>query len=494
MPQIPHSHSVDIERVVISAIIFDPRKFEEISDLLVPKDFIHIPHRNIFEVCLELFKQGLPLDENFIRNKVTANKKISDEEFLYIISTNPIANIEAYIKELKNTSIKRELNSLANVLREKSLDTIADSEEILDEVEREIYKISINNAQSDFRNSQEIVSSTIKKLEELKKRGNQILTGLDTGFKELNRLTTGFNKGELIVIGGRPSMGKTALALNMSQTILNHGRGVAIFSLEMPAEQLMLRMLSSMTSIPLQDLKIGNLDDKQWGELSRYSEIMASKNLFIDDGSALSISQLRSKLRKLKGKNQGIEITVIDYLQLMGNNNRRDMQRHEEISEISRGLKTLARELDIPIVALAQLSRSLESRDDKRPILSDLRESGAIEQDADVILFPYRDDVYRRRNENDKLAKLKKDGNDRAVRAYEDELRHAKEEEWKRGNVEQAEIIVAKNRNGETNTVKIQYKKIYTRFEDIASEGVGTSFTPTKIIDNSSDSINMIQI
>lgn len=473
--------SIDIERVVISAIIFDPKRFEEIADVLVPKDFIHIPHRSIFEFCLELLKKELPLDENFIRNEVVASKKIKEEEFLHIISTNPIANIEAYIKELKNASIKRELHSLANTLREKSLNGSINSEDILDEIEREVYKISINSTQSDFRNAQEIVQNTIARIYDLKKRGSNILTGLDTGFQELNRLTTGFNKGELIIIGGRPSMGKTALALNMAQTILNHdNNGVAIFSLEMPAEQLMLRLLSSMTLIPLQELKVGKLDDRQWEELSRCSDIMSSKNLFIDDGSALSINQLRSKLRKLKSKNQDIEIAMIDYLQLMGNNNRRDMQRHEEISEISRGLKTLARELDIPIIALAQLSRSLESRDDKRPILSDLRESGAIEQDADVILFPYRDDVYRRRNENDKLAKLKKEGNDKAAKAYEMELRQTKEEEWKKGGVEQAEIIVAKNRNGETNTVKIQYKKIYTRFEDIVLDSLAP-LTPTKL-------------
>lgn len=477
----PYDPSIDIERVIISAIIFDPKRFEEIADVLVPKDFIHIPHRSIFEFCLELLKKELPLDENFIRNEVIASKKIKEEEFLHIISTNPIANIEAYIKELKNASIKRELHSLANTLREKSLNGSVNSEDILDEIEREVYKISINSTQSDFRNAREIVQNTIARIRDLKERGSHILTGLDTGFKELNRLTTGFNKGELIIIGGRPSMGKTALALNMAQTILNHNNnGVAIFSLEMPAEQLMLRLLSSMTLIPLQELKVGNLDDRQWEELSRCSDIMSSKNLFIDDGSALSINQLRSKLRKLKSKNQDIEIAMIDYLQLMGNNNRRDMQRHEEISEISRGLKTLARELDIPIIALAQLSRSLESRDDKRPILSDLRESGAIEQDADVILFPYRDDVYRRRNENDKLAKLKKEGNDKAVKAYEMELRQIKEEEWKKGSVEQAEIIVAKNRNGETNTVKIQYKKIYTRFEDIALDS-SAPLTPTKL-------------
>ncbi|PAF44317.1 replicative DNA helicase [Helicobacter sp. 11S02596-1] len=480
MAEIPNSHTINIERVIIAFIIFDPAKFDEIVDLLEPKDFLHTPHRTIFEVCLDLFRQNLPLDEDFIRSKIPENKKISDEEFLYILSTNPIANIEAYIKELKNASIKRELHSLANALRERSLDSFSSTEEILDEIERKIYNISVKNTQGGFRDSHQVINSAVALIAELKARGNHYITGLNTGFEKLNRLTTGFNKGELIIIGARPSMGKTTLFLNMAQTILNHGKGVAVFSLEMPAEHLMLRMLSALSSIPLQDLKIGNLDEKQWEELSRCSDIMASKDLFIDDGSVLSINALRSKLRKLKSKNQNIEIAIVDYLQLMGNGNRRgDMMRQEEISEISRGLKTLARELEIPIIALSQLNRSLESRDDKRPILSDLRESGAIEQDADIILFLYRDDVYKRRNEKEKLAKLKKEGNDKALKAYEDELKRQREANHQ-GGIEPAEIIVAKNRNGETSTVKIQFNKAYTRFEDIANESE-IPYTPTKI-------------
>ncbi|PAF54285.1 replicative DNA helicase [Helicobacter sp. 13S00482-2] len=483
MAEIPNSPSINIERVVISSIIFDPSRFDEIKDLLEPKDFFHKPHRNIFEACLELFEQDLPLDEDLIRSKLFDGKKISDEEFLYIIATNPIANIEAYIRELKNASIKREVHSLANFLREKSLDISSNSEEILDDVERQIYNISTKNIQSDFRESEEIVKSTVGMIEMLKARGNNLLRGLDTGFRELNRLTTGFNKGELIIIGARPSMGKTALFLSIAEAILlKQGKGVAAFSLEMPAEQLMLRLLSSMGSIPLQDLKVGNLSDSQWSELTRCSELMSSKDFYIDDGSSLTVNQLRSKLRKLKSKNQNVEIAIIDYLQLMrGSSSRNEIPRHEEISDISRGLKTLARELDIPIIALSQLNRSLESRDDKRPMLSDLRESGSIEQDADVILFLYRDGVYRRKDEEHRLAKLKREGDDKK---YQDELqkiRRIREEENKNnGFGEPAELILAKNRNGEVRSIKIQYRGIYTRFEDIAQESE-SSYTPTKI-------------
>lgn len=483
MSEIPNSHNINIERVIISSIVFDPSKFEEIKDLLEPKDFSHKPHRSIFEVCLELFAQDLPLDEDFIRTRLLEGKKVSDEEFLYIISTNPIANIEAYIKELKNASIKREFHTLANFLREKSLDVGSSSEEILDDVERQIYNISIKNTQSDFRDSEQIAKSTIGMIEELKSRGNNVLRGLNTGFKELNRLTTGFNKGELIIIGARPSMGKTALFLSIAESILNHqGKGVAAFSLEMPAEQLMLRMLSSMGSIPLQDLKVGNLTDPQWSELTRCSDLISSKDFYIDDGSSLTVNQLRSKLRKLKSKNQNIEIAIIDYLQLMrGSSRRNEMARHEEISEISRGLKTLARELEIPIIALSQLNRSLESRDDKRPMLSDLRESGSIEQDADVILFLYRDSVYKKRDEEAQIARLKRDGDEKKLKEYEEKLKKIRELDHQNNSMgEKAELILAKNRNGEVRTIKIQYRGIYTRFEDIATEGE-TSYIPTKL-------------
>ncbi|PAF52117.1 replicative DNA helicase [Helicobacter sp. 13S00477-4] len=483
MPEIPNSQSIDIERIVISAIIFDSSKFEDFADLLEPKDFIHIPHRSIFEVCLSLFKQGLPLDEGFIRTKLPESK-ISNEEFLYILSTNPIANIEAYVKELKNASIKREFHALANSLREKSLDISASSEEILDEIERQIYILSVKNIQSDFRDSLQIISSTIEIIKEMKERGNNVLIGLNTGFKQLNEVTTGFNKGELIIIGARPGMGKTALFLSMAQTILNHGKGVAAFSLEMPAEQLMLRILSAMSSIPLQDLRRGNLDDEQWRELSRCSDIMSSKDLFIDDGGTLSINQLRSKLRKLKSKNPNIEIAIVDYLQLMKSGNKRgDTMRQEEISEISRGLKTLARELAIPIIALSQLNRSLESRDDKRPILSDLRESGAIEQDADIILFLYRENYYKEQSEKQRRAKLKRDGDEKALKAFEDELKRSAQEDFKTGKADEAEIIIAKNRNGETKTIKVRWNRAYTRFEDKALESE-IPYIPTKIDDS----------
>jgi replicative DNA helicase len=264
-------------------------------------------------------------------------------------------------------------------------------------------------------------------------------------------LTAGFGDGDLVIIAARPAMGKTSFCLNIAQKSLDDGKGVAIFSLEMPAEQLMLRMLSSKTSIPLQKLKIGDLSDSELTRLSEASDLLSSQLLFVDDNGMVNIHQVRAKLRKLKSQHPQISLAIIDYLQLMGSATSKE--RHLEVSEISRGLKLLARELQMPIIALSQLNRSLESRNDKRPMLSDLRESGAIEQDADLILFVYRDDVYRIREEKEKEKKAKAEGKE-----YKSTFFEKPEEE--------AEVIVGKNRNGPIGVANLIFQKSCTRFVD----------------------------
>jgi replicative DNA helicase len=295
----------------------------------------------------------------------------------------------------------------------------------------------------------EMVKSTIEHIHEMKKRGNSGVVGVDTGYGELNDLTTGFGEGDLIIIAARPAMGKTAFTLNLAQKALDDGRGVAIFSLEMPAEQLMMRMLSAKTSIPLQKLRVGDMDDDEWTRLTAASDEMAGQKLFVDDDGMLNIHQLRSKLRKLKSQHDEISLCVIDYLQLMNGSGGKD--RHLEVSEISRGLKLLARELSIPIIALSQLNRGLEARNDKRPMLSDIRESGSIEQDADMIMFVYRDDVYRMREEMEKEKKAKAEGQE-----YKSDFKEKIEEE--------TEIIVGKNRNGPIGVAHLIFQKKFTRF------------------------------
>jgi replicative DNA helicase len=304
----------------------------------------------------------------------------------------------------------------------------------------------------------------MKYIQEMKARGNNILVGVDTVFHELNKMTTGFGKGDLVIIAARPAMGKTSFILNTVNSLIMNQKGVAFFSLEMPAEQLMLRLLSIQTSIPLQKLRVGDLDNNQWSSLNGAIDKMNGAKLFVDDQGSLNINQLRSKLRKLKNQHPEIEIAVIDYLQIMSGVGKQD--RHIQVSEISRGLKMLARELNMPIVALSQLNRGLESRNDKRPMLSDIRESGSIEQDADIILFVYRDDIYLYKEEKEREKAAKADGKEYASQYVE------KEEE-------EAEIIIGKQRNGPTGHVKLIFQKKLTRFVDAPrySAGVETEYT-----------------
>ncbi len=297
-----------------------------------------------------------------------------------------------------------------------------------------------------------VTHDTLSYIEKMKKMGNKHLIGETTGFEALDRRTTGFNAGDLIIIAARPAMGKTALVLNMALKNVEAGKGVIFFSLEMPAEQLMLRMLSAKTSIPLQNLRKGDLDDQQWTNLSGAFDDLNTKKLFVDDGGSVNINQLRARVRKLaQNESNNIKLVIIDYLQLMQGTGNKD--RHQEVSDISRGLKMLAREMKIPIIALSQLNRGLENRPDKRPMLSDLRESGAIEQDADIIMFVYRDDVYKERDEARKEKEAKDKGED-----YKSKFINKPEEE--------AEVVIGKQRNGPIGTVKLNFQKALTRFVD----------------------------
>jgi len=267
-------------------------------------------------------------------------------------------------------------------------------------------------------------------------------------------MTSGFGEGDLIIIAARPSMGKTGLALNIALNVLKQDKGVAIFSLEMPAEQLMLRMLSAAGKIPLQDIRRGNLSDEEWSKLSEIADYFSSRALFVDDEGNINIHTIRAKLRKLKVQNPELSLAIIDYLQLISSDQR---ERHLAIAEISRSLKLLARELQIPIIALSQLNRALESRPNKRPMLSDLRESGAIEQDADIIMFIYRDDVYKALEAKQKQKEALEKGKSIEIDFQEKE-------------VEDAEIIIGKQRNGPTGTVEMLFHKKYTLFTDKVSE------------------------
>ena len=448
-------YSINIERAVLSSIFFNPEELEDILGILKPKDFYLPAHKKIFEVMVKLHDEGMPIDEDFIRNKVNS-KDVDDSILLEILSANPITNTLAYVREIKDSSVKRELASLATTIKKVAIEDEVSANEALDTIQGELYKISTDSATSELKDMQSITHSTLSYIEKMKKLGNKHLIGETTGFDALDRRTTGFNEGDLVIIAARPAMGKTALVLNMALKNVERGKGVIFFSLEMPAEQLMLRMLSVKTSIPLQNLRKGDMDDAQWSNLSSAFDSLNTKKLFVDDGGSVNINQLRARVRKIaQNEDNNIKLVIIDYLQLMQGIGTKD--RHQEVSDISRGLKMLARELKIPIIALSQLDRGLESRPDKRPMLSDLRESGAIEQDADIIMFVYRDDVYKERDEARKEKEAKDKGED-----YKSKFINKP--------IEEAEIIIGKQRNGPIGTVKLDFHKNLTKFLDKENE------------------------
>ena len=448
-------YSINIERAVLSSILFNPEELEDVLGVLKPKDFYLPAHKKIFEVMVKLHGDDMPIDEEFIRKRVDT-KDVDDSILLEILSANPITNTLAYVREIKDGSVKRELASLATTIKKVAIEEEMSANEALDTIQGELYKISTDSATSELKDMQTVTGDTLSYIEKMKKMGNKHLIGETTGFEALDRRTTGFNAGDLIIIAARPAMGKTALVLNMALKNVEQGKGVIFFSLEMPAEQLMLRMLAAKTSIPLQNLRKGDLDDQQWSNLSGAFDDLNTKKLFVDDGGSININQLRARVRKLaQNESNNIRLVIIDYLQLMQGTGNKD--RHQEVSDISRGLKMLAREMKIPIIALSQLNRGLENRPDKRPMLSDLRESGAIEQDADIIMFVYRDDVYKERDEARKEKEAKDKGED-----YKSKFINKPEEE--------AEVIIGKQRNGPIGTVKLNFQKALTRFVDKENE------------------------
>ena len=457
-------YNLAFERSILSSIVFEPSQFDELPTTLRQDDFYLPAHQEIFGVMQVLLQKDHPIDEEFIKKELITIKKFDEQVMLEILSANPISNTKAYVDEIKDKSLKRHLLTLTTEIKRVTVEEELPSAEVVDIVEKKLYEITQDNQTSDFKDSPKMTYDTMKYIEEMKARGNNILVGVDTGFHELNKMTTGFGKGDLVIIAARPAMGKTSFILNTVNSLIMNQKGVAFFSLEMPAEQLMLRLLSIQTSIPLQKLRVGDMDNNQWSSLNGAIDRMNGAKLFVDDQGSLNINQLRSKLRKLKNQHPEIEIAVIDYLQIMSGVGKQD--RHIQVSEISRGLKMLARELNMPIVALSQLNRGLESRNDKRPMLSDIRESGSIEQDADIILFVYRDDVYLYKEEQERKKAAKSEGKE-----YTSEYIEKEEED--------AEIIIGKQRNGPTGHVKLIFQKKLTRFVDVPrySAGVETEFT-----------------
>ena len=467
-------YNLAFERSVLSSIIFEPTQYDDLEQILKEDDFYLPAHRDIYKAIGALVHRDEPIDEEFIKKELSQKKKFDEAIMLDILSANPISNTTAYVNELKDKALKRHLLTLTTEIKRVTLEEELPSSDVIDMVEKKLYEITQDSQTSDFKDADRVTTDTMNYIAEMKARGNTVLVGVDTGFEELNKMTTGFGKGDLVILAARPAMGKTSFALNIVQNLLDKGKGVAFFSLEMPAEQLMLRLLSIKTSIGLQKLRVGDMNDDEWSRLTTAVEQMQHASLFVDDHGAVNINQLRSKLRKLKGKHPEIELCVVDYIQIMSGVGNQD--RHLQVSEMSRGLKMLARELEMPIVALSQLNRGLESRNDKRPMLSDIRESGSIEQDADIIMFVYRDDVYLYKEEKEREKAAKAEGKEFTSTYVE------KEEE-------DAEIIIGKQRNGPTGHVKLLFQKKLTRFvEKPAYNSVEVSY---ENVDTSSAQMNV---
>mgnify|MGYP002802639737 FL=1 len=433
-------HSVEAEQCVIGSMLMGREAIMTASEMLTSDDFYQRQYGIIFEAIVELFNEGKAVDVVTLQNRLREKDvppEISEMEFVRdLLSTVPTsANIKHYAAIVSEKAVLRRLIRLTEEIENECYLNREPVEEILDSTEKKMFQLLQQRDSGDMVPIRQVVMDTLENIEKASRtKGN--VTGLPTGFTDLDYKTSGFQNSDLILVAARPSMGKTAFVLNIAQYMaFKKNLSVAIFSLEMSKQQLMNRLLSMESRVDSQSMRTGNLKDEDWSKLIESAGVIGDSNLIIDDTPGITVRELRSKCRRYKLEH-GLDIVMIDYLQLMSGGGRGSDSRQQEISDISRSLKGLARELNVPVVALSQLSRAVESRTDHRPMLSDLRESGAIEQDADVVMFIYRDDYYK------------------------------KDSEMKGG----AEIIIAKQRNGPIGTVNLVWLPDYTKFMNLEQE------------------------
>jgi replicative DNA helicase len=437
-PRIP-PHNLDAEQSVLGTILLKDKAYMGASEIVTANDFYQDRHKVVFKAMEELFHRGEPQDLITVTNLLNDTNQLEGaggaSYLASLTSVVPVtANIGSYARIIKQKAILRNLINISSDIAHRCFEDQDDIEELVDRAEQSIFDVAGRKSANDFLHLKEIIPDCFEKVEELYKR-KELITGVPTGYFELDKITAGLQDSDLIVLAGRPSMGKTAFALNIAQhAALIEKIGVAIFSLEMSKEQLAMRLLSSVGHIDSQRIRTGRLQTEDWPHLTRAVGMLSEAPIHIDDTPALSVLEMRSKVRRLASQHD-IGLVLVDYLQLM--RGRTGENRTQEISDISRSLKALAKEHSVPVLALSQLNRGLESRTDKRPMMSDLRESGAIEQDADVICFIYRDEVYDKTEDNP--------------------------------NKGIAEIIIGKQRNGPTGMTRLYFKKEYTMFENLSS-------------------------
>ncbi|CQR45833.1 Replicative DNA helicase [Paraliobacillus sp. PM-2] len=430
-------HNIEAEQAVLGAIFLEPDAMSTASELLLPTDFYRASHQRIFQVMMQLSDKGEPIDLVTVTTSLSNAKQLDDVGGVSYLSdlasaVPTAANISYYTKIVEEKALLRRLIRTATDIVTESFSKEDDVEEVLSEAERNILEVSNRKNSGAFKNIKDVLIEVYDNIEQLHQNDADI-TGIPTGFRDLDKITSGFQRNDLIIVAARPSVGKTAFALNIAQNVaIKTDENVAIFSLEMGAEQLVNRMLCAEGNIDAQRLRTGHLETEDWGKLTMAMGSLSNAGIFIDDTPGIRVNEIRSKCRRLK-QEHGLGMILIDYLQLIqGSANSRE-NRQQEVSEISRSLKGLARELNVPLIALSQLSRGVESRQDKRPMMSDLRESGSIEQDADIVGFLYRDDYYDKESEKQNII----------------------------------EIILAKQRNGPVGTVELAFVKEYNKFVDL---------------------------
>lgn len=437
--ELPHSN--EAEQAILGAMLVYPGVVRTVFDQgLIKEDFFPDMHQRIFQAMTYLHDTGKPIDATSLITRLADSEELAlvgGADYILKLSDTAVSSVNSlhYIELIKNRAHLRNLITTAEQIAASGYETENELDDIMDQAEHDLLQVTRSRKATEFQSSREVVSDVIAELTRLRSSSDHI-TGIKTGYIDLDRMTNGFQRGDLIILAARPSMGKTAFALNLLLHAAAYNSGAAaIFSLEMPAQALMKRMMSAKSGVESGKLRSGNMSDEDFNKLNEAANELSAAKIYIDDSSNLKIAEIYSKCRKLKSE-QGLDLVVIDYLQLISGSHRNiGDNRQQEISEISRSLKGLAREMDCPIIALSQLSRAVESRPDKHPMLSDLRESGSIEQDADIVMFLYREEYYNK----DKTPE-------------------------QQNAPERTDVDIAKHRNGATGRVELAFAKTISAF------------------------------
>jgi len=437
----PLPHSAESERAILGAIILDNGLVNQAIELLKPDDFYVRAHYHIFRAMISMSERGAEINPILLGEELRRDSALDQVGGIAFISELTyglphFTNVAAYAKMVRDKSMLRQLVKVANKITSEALEEEDEATLILDHAEQMIFALADERTRQGFSHVKPVADQILEKVQELGGRGG-VLTGLTTGFTELDTMTSGLQPSDLIIVAARPSMGKTSLCLTLAQNAAIQANAVVgVFSLEMSKESLVMRMLCSEGHVDAHRFRSGFLSRDEWARLAGALGTISETKIFIDDTPGISVLEMRAKARRLAAEQKRLDLIIVDYLQLMSGSSRRSESRQQEVSQISRELKGLAKELNVPLVALSQLSRAPEARTDHRPQLADLRESGAIEQDADVVAFIYREEQYNRTEENAGVA----------------------------------EVIVAKQRNGPTGTVNLAFLKEFTRFENMWRE------------------------